>query len=134
MARYHEVGNGKNSWFWLDLWIGDTPLSITFHGLYVIATDCNIIVEDVWVPRHCRPLFHCSLGKTGREQWHRLATLMSSCSLSSTLHTFGWKLERLGYYLPTRSTSIKALLNSKSWMLESESSVQNQDLSLAVDW
>ncbi|GAU30291.1 hypothetical protein TSUD_385120 [Trifolium subterraneum] len=43
-----KVGGGCGSLFWLDPWLGDSPLSRSFSRLYVLAVDKNILVADMF--------------------------------------------------------------------------------------
>jgi hypothetical protein len=41
------VGNGQNTRFWEDTWLGDTPLSQLYVALYNIVCQKNVLVYDV---------------------------------------------------------------------------------------
>jgi hypothetical protein len=41
-----ELGDGKNTWFWLDSWLGGKSLSIQFLALYSQVQNPNLIVAD----------------------------------------------------------------------------------------
>ncbi|XP_071719048.1 uncharacterized protein [Rutidosis leptorrhynchoides] len=42
------VGNGCDTNFWHDVWVGDTPLAIKFNRLYHLASNQNCSVSDLW--------------------------------------------------------------------------------------
>lgn len=41
------LGNGKRVLFWLDTWIGDRPLAISFRRLFLLSIDKDIYVHDM---------------------------------------------------------------------------------------
>ena len=41
------VGNGENTRFWEDIWLGDIPLKDQYPSLYNIVNVRNVIVADV---------------------------------------------------------------------------------------
>jgi hypothetical protein len=41
---YFKVGNGQNTRFWEDTWLGDTPLSQQYVVLYNIVRQKNVLV------------------------------------------------------------------------------------------
>ena len=58
------VGNGRNTLFRYDTWIGDTPLQLQFPGLFELVVEKESKVEEMrplgwdsngraWVWRHC---------------------------------------------------------------------------------
>jgi hypothetical protein len=40
------VGNGKQTKFWTDAWLGEVPLKIKYHKLYEICCDPEYTVEE----------------------------------------------------------------------------------------
>ncbi|MCI00433.1 cysteine-rich receptor-like protein kinase, partial [Trifolium medium] len=56
-----RVGNGADTFFWTDPWLGGVPLSVTYRRLFDLATNKSISVadmcelgweEDLWVWRY----------------------------------------------------------------------------------
>jgi hypothetical protein len=43
------VGNGRNTRFWEDIWLGDKSLADEYSSLYNIANHKNVTVENVLV-------------------------------------------------------------------------------------
>ena len=41
-----KLGNGKNTRFWEDLWVGEKPLKEAYPSLYFISNNHNISVFD----------------------------------------------------------------------------------------
>src|SRR6185503_10235949 len=46
-GRKVRIREGKQTRFWVYLWIGDCPLSVGFNQLYKHCRDPNILVNDV---------------------------------------------------------------------------------------
>lgn len=44
-----EVGNGRNTCFWLDSWLGNKPFSIQYPALFSHVSNPNITVADCYV-------------------------------------------------------------------------------------
>ena len=41
-----SIGNGQDTLFWKDLWLGDPPLQVRFPVLYALETVKNCTVSD----------------------------------------------------------------------------------------
>jgi hypothetical protein len=42
-----RVGNGVNTFFWTDLWLGGVPLNVRYMRLFYLTTDKSISVVDM---------------------------------------------------------------------------------------
>lgn len=42
------VGEGKETWFWKDQWVGNRALSIVFPRLYYLSSFKNCLVTSLW--------------------------------------------------------------------------------------
>jgi hypothetical protein len=47
---FKKLGNGLNTRFWSDIWVGDMPLKDKFPRLYSISTQKEDLVAEVWSP------------------------------------------------------------------------------------
>jgi len=43
-----SVGNGRNTLFWVDVWIGGVALSVRFSKLYDFSLEMEISVSDMF--------------------------------------------------------------------------------------
>jgi hypothetical protein len=43
-----KLGNGRNTCFWLDSWLGDKPLSIQYPALFSHVVNPNATVADFY--------------------------------------------------------------------------------------
>jgi hypothetical protein len=50
MGVVHEVGDGKLTQFWNDVWVTSSPLRVGFPKLYDICEDICILVAKCAVP------------------------------------------------------------------------------------
>jgi hypothetical protein len=41
------VGNGRDTFFWTDLWVGGIALSVQFRRLYDLSVNKNCTVEEM---------------------------------------------------------------------------------------
>ncbi|PWA97103.1 RNA-directed DNA polymerase, eukaryota [Artemisia annua] len=78
-----RIGDGTDTMFWKDMWIGECPLKEKFPRIFRLDAEPNAKVKDrillsldsVWLRRHLR-------GGAEFEQWNHLLTLLGSCTLS----------------------------------------------------
>ena len=42
------VGNGRDTLFWYDRWLGDVSLRVKFSRLFDLAVEKESSVEDLW--------------------------------------------------------------------------------------
>jgi len=43
-----KVGNGLNTLFWMDRWVGDVPLRVRFHRLFDLSENKLLIVAQMF--------------------------------------------------------------------------------------
>lgn len=41
-----KLGDGENIRFWLDVWVGDVPLRVTFPNIFKLALDSSALVAN----------------------------------------------------------------------------------------
>lgn len=88
-----RVGNGKNTRFWKDLWIGEECLSFRFPRLFALETEKDCIIHDrridnLWQWKWRRPV------RSGREsqQLDDLANILPT-NMSENPDGWSWCLE-----------------------------------------
>ena len=40
--------NGLRTWFWFDLWCGESPSKDSFQNLFIFAENRYLLVADYW--------------------------------------------------------------------------------------
>nr|GEY19596.1 RNA-directed DNA polymerase, eukaryota [Tanacetum cinerariifolium] len=75
-----RIGDGSDTWFWFDLWIGDSQLHIRFHRLFALELDKEISVAD----KMHFPLDHSfrRIARDGLER-HQMTELQSMLDMMS---------------------------------------------------
>jgi hypothetical protein len=85
-----KINNGQHTSFWLDIWMGDTPLCLTYPILYEEAINNNCSVLDVkrqgWVVQ-----FRTRLHGVIREQWYALTVAPNNFTLNESRYESYWK-------------------------------------------
>ena len=86
------VSNGQSTRFWLDHWLGDSPLWQSHPTLYRLATDTNILVGEAL--RTVPPAIHFMrpLLIAERASWNELNQLIGVNRLGTTRDTVEWSL------------------------------------------
>ncbi|KAL4571819.1 hypothetical protein LXL04_018584 [Taraxacum kok-saghyz] len=89
-----KVGDGQNTRFWLDCWIGDMPLCKKFPRLATLEVDIGCMVADRWTPRgwtwQWRRTFK---GGVSYSQLESMVHLLQSFSCSQKTDVWHWNLE-----------------------------------------
>lgn len=75
--------SGQQTQFWLDHWIGDTPLQIEFWQLFQICADPDISVSGVWQNGQWQLTFRRSLNRFLLNEWMRFQELLNEVHLNS---------------------------------------------------
>jgi hypothetical protein len=92
-----KVGNGVNTSFWYDTWVGESPLKDWFPRLYSISTQKEVSVADMWYPTDGvakwrllwrRRFFVCE--ETVLEE---MLEVINRVTLSNLPDKWGWKPE-----------------------------------------
>jgi hypothetical protein len=89
-GRGYKINNGNNISFWLDTWMGDTPLCIVYPYLYDQCWDqkCSVsqVFENGWNIR-----FKVRLQGTLRAQWYELASNLNGIEVNAEQDKAIWK-------------------------------------------
>jgi hypothetical protein len=64
-----KVGNGQNTCFWEDIWLGDQPLAKQYPSLYNIVRWRNVLVSDVLTSNPLNIEFRRTLSTDKWEVW-----------------------------------------------------------------
>ena len=76
------VKDGRRTRFWVDLWIGECPLSVEFNQLFKFCRDPNISVNEVCSNGVVHIEFRRSLNDEEMDEWWRLVELVGSTILT----------------------------------------------------
>ncbi|KAG2535549.1 hypothetical protein PVAP13_9NG122373 [Panicum virgatum] len=88
-----QVKSGQQTRFWLDVWLGDCPLKITFCHLYSFCRDQEMSVSQAFRNGEwCIP-FRRSLTPADLEEWRSLSMLLTSVCLVDGRDEMIWVLE-----------------------------------------
>jgi len=80
VREWYQRGRVIKVRFWLDCWVGDCLLKITFHKLFQIASLPNIEVAKAFVDGQWN-LQKTYLWGAIREEWDQLVQLLSEITL-----------------------------------------------------
>jgi hypothetical protein len=58
---FFEIGNGNQTRFWEDVWLGDRPLATQYPSLYNVARRKNMTVAEAINPDHLNIEFRRNL-------------------------------------------------------------------------
>ena len=87
-----DVGNGQNTRFWEDIWLGASPLSQQYPLLYNIVQRKNVSVHSVLVAAHPDVAFRRALTGNKWNSWLHLVNRLMDVVLSSQNDRFVWRL------------------------------------------
>ena len=93
-----RVGNGNNTRFWEDIWLGDTPLAVQYPSLYniiqrkedYVATILNLVSLNIH--------FRRSLVGERWDAWLHLVRRLMNVQLSDNVDTIRWSLPTTGVF------------------------------------
>ena len=109
---YFKVGNGMNTRFWEDTWMGDTPLAQEYPMLYNVVHRKQVSVANVLSSSPLNITFRRSLTGNRWGKWLELVNRLMHFSLTNTQDVFVWRLTSTGFF------SVKSmyldLLNNQS--------------------
>jgi hypothetical protein len=96
-GRKYKMGDEKNTSFWMDQCLDDTPLCITYPILFYLCLKQNSYVHEVvsvgWVIK-----FKCHIQGVVREQWYELARKLNQVTLSQDSDHVIWKWSKTGKF------------------------------------
>jgi hypothetical protein len=80
-GREYKINNRKSVSFWLDRWLDDKPLCVTYPILYGLCSNKRISVYDVWNEGW---VIHFQIihQEIARSQWYELAAKLNNVSLN----------------------------------------------------
>lgn len=93
-----EIISGNQTRFWKDCWLGDCPLEISFHKLYLIASQPDIKVSKAFVDGQWCITFRRQLNENLQQDLNGLLALLTEVSLTEGVDRTHWALERSGKY------------------------------------
>jgi hypothetical protein len=92
------VGNGQNTRFWEDIWLGDRSLSEQYPSLYRVANYVNVSVSHVLSSAPINIGFRRALSGYRWDRWAHLVERLRDVHLSENDDTFIWKLTESGQF------------------------------------
>jgi hypothetical protein len=87
-----DIGNGLNTRFWEDIWLGQRSLANEYPSLYNIVHHKNVTVANVLSSTPINISFRRTLDDTKWERWTNLLHRLISIQLSDSEDTFKWGL------------------------------------------
>jgi hypothetical protein len=79
----HKVRCGNQTKFWLDVWLGDVPLKVSYHGLFKICSDPKLMVNKAFVEGEWVIHFRRGLASDLNAQWQELYGRLEGIELTS---------------------------------------------------
>ena len=92
------LGNGHDTRFWEDIWLGDMPLAIQYPSLFNIARHKNVLVADVLLHRPLNIEFRRSLTGNRWTSWLNLVERLMRVSLTDSPDVFNWNSNPSGIF------------------------------------
>jgi hypothetical protein len=92
------VGNGRNTRFWEDIWLGDKSLADEYPSLYNIANHKNVTVENVLASNPLNIGFRRTLNGNKWDRWTHLLHRLILVQLTDSEDSFKWKLNISGVF------------------------------------
>ncbi|KAG2581005.1 hypothetical protein PVAP13_6KG012976, partial [Panicum virgatum] len=92
------VREGKQTRFWIDLWLGDCPFCVEFYQLYNYCRNPNASIHETLGTGSVQIDFRRSLNYEEMNEWVRLVELVSQVQLTRGRDEMQWILENRGHY------------------------------------
>jgi hypothetical protein len=99
------VGDGKKARFWLDVWLGNCALSVSFPNLFDICNQKEWLVFKTLNNGNVNLTFRRSFGAVHSQEWLDLSNMLQGTVLSNLPDSIRWCLDKKGAY------TIKSLYN-----------------------
>jgi hypothetical protein len=94
-----KVGNGRNTRFWEDTWLGDSPLKDQYPLLYNIIQHRDVSLSDVFLNAPALNMsFRRALVGNRWDMWSHLCTRLMDVNLTDQPDSFCWKLTPNGLF------------------------------------
>ena len=91
-----NIGDGQNTRFWEDSWLGGMPLSLQYSSLYNIVQRKNVLVASVLGAAHPNVAFRRALTGDKWDRWLHLVDRLMDVTLSMEDDRFIWNLTTSG--------------------------------------
>jgi hypothetical protein len=86
------IGDGMNTYFWEDAWLGTTPLSSQYLALYNIVRYKHVRVADVLAHMPLNISFSRVLSENKWKTWLHLVKRLMTIHLNDEPDCFNWHL------------------------------------------
>lgn len=108
-AKY-LLSDGKKIRFWLDVWMGECPLKVTFENSFKICDKQNETVPQLFLEVCWQFNFRRNFGPREMMEWDELQTCLSGVVLTEGQNKVRWELEKSGKF--TMKSIYNHLLNT----------------------
>lgn len=103
------LGDGKKIRFWIDVWIGECPLKITYDNIFKICEQQNATIREIFDGSNWNLTFRRNYGPREMMEWDELLQDLKDVRLKDEPDNIRWMLESSGKY--TVRSLYKHLLN-----------------------
>jgi hypothetical protein len=93
-----KIGDGNQTRFWEDIWLGNNSIADEYPSLYAIASHKNITVASVFGSNPINLRFRRSLIGNNREVWFHLIERLMRVQILDEPDRFIWALTPTGVY------------------------------------
>jgi hypothetical protein len=97
-SGHFQVGNGRNTLFWEDTWLGNEPLATQYADLYNIVQTRHATVAQILSSRPLNIRFRRSLTGNKWYRWLHLVSRIMDITLTEVEDFFVWDLTSTGVY------------------------------------
>jgi hypothetical protein len=87
-----SMRNGFRTRFWLDWWVGATPLKDSFPNLFAVCEDPSVLVAQAFLSDELVVRLRRSLDLQGMAQWRELSSLLANVRLDGGSDQVSWHL------------------------------------------
>ncbi|GJS84812.1 RNA-directed DNA polymerase, eukaryota [Tanacetum coccineum] len=95
-----RVGDGLNTCFWEDTWMGDQPFKLMFSRIYALESNKLCMVAEKCHPNALDQMFRQSIrGDVESQQYTQLHDLIGALILSNTTDRWVWDLNGSGDFM-----------------------------------
>jgi hypothetical protein len=101
-----KMGNGETTRFWLDHWVGNEALCLTFPRLFSISSQKEAMVGEVWEDGDSNLTWRRSLFVWEEGLVHILLDELEGQEVSASVDSWWWKLEEGGIFSVSSSYSL----------------------------
>ena len=98
MGASFSVGNGENTRFWIDTWLGEVPLKVKFSKLFGCCRSKESLVSDCWKQFEWVVSFRRTFGMAETQEWNHLLQELEGIQPTNNPDRVIWKLEKKGHY------------------------------------